>query len=159
VTVFRYFVGTFFLIAFAVPPSSSATASCPATQPPAPAFQPPPDEMPHPADTAQWEARWFWYGTPQLWTQLHRDGHAGRRDKMFWWSAGYRASVEQRPNLVVTLNRIGSSVSTVVNEPATNAGFDGASSMLTLFEFPEPGCWQVTASYRGNRLAFVVDVP
>ena len=157
----RYLVGTFFLIIVAAPPTPAATAGCPVTQAPVPEFQPPPDEAPKPSEAARKESEkhMFWYGTPQLWTRLHRDGTFGRRDKLFWWSAGYRASVEQRPNLVVTMNRINSAVSTVLPDPATNAGFDGASSILTMLEFPESGCWQVTGTYRGNRLAFVVDVP
>jgi hypothetical protein len=159
VTVIRWFVGTFFLIAAAVQPAAAANASCPVTQPPVPAFQPPRDEAPKPSEAAReaTEKRAFWYGTPQLWTLLRRDGTFGRRDKMVWWSAGYRG--EQRPNLVVTINRPNSGVTTVVDAGATNAHFDDAWSMMTMFEFPEPGCWQVTGTYRGNRLTFVLDVP
>jgi hypothetical protein len=91
--------------------------------------------------------------------RLRRDGSFGRRDKMFWWSSGYRGNVEQRPDFVIAINRLGSGISTVVDGRPTNAHFDGAWSILTMFEFPEPGCWQVTGTYRGTRLAFVVDVP
>jgi hypothetical protein len=161
VTVLRYLVGTFFLIIVAAPPAPAATAACPVTQAPVPEFQPPPDEAPKPSEAARKESEkhMFWYGTPQLWTRLHRDGTFGRRDKMVWWSAGYRGNIEQRPNLVVTIDRIKSGVTTVVDAGPTNAHFDDAWSMLTMFEFPEAGCWQVTGIYRGNRLAFVVDVP
>jgi hypothetical protein len=161
--VLPFLVRAVLAIAVVTPPADAATASCRATQPPVPAFQPPSDEAPHPPDPAaakQWEERWFWYGSPQLWTQLPRGEHFARRDKIFWWSAGYRdrARVEQRPNIVVTISRVGSGVTTAINELPTHAGFDGATALLTMVDFPEPGCWQVTANYRGNRLAFVADV-
>jgi hypothetical protein len=164
VTVVRYLVGAFLLSTVAVPVATAATPSCPVTQAPTPAFVPPLDEAPQPRDAAAakaWEERWFWYGSPQLWTQVPRSGHVSRRDKIFWWSAGYgdRARIEQRPNIIVTINRIGSGVTTAINELPTHAGFDGATSLLTMVDFPEAGCWQVNASYRGNQLAFVVDVP
>jgi len=160
----RYLVGTLLAMVIAVPAAGAAAASCPVTQPPIPAFEPPPDEAPTislASNGAPKPSDRFWYGTPRLWTWLQRDGHLGRRDKVFWWSAGYRdrARVEQRPNIVVTINRVGSSVTTAINELPTHAGFDGATALLTMVDFPESGCWQVTATYRGNRLAFVADVP
>jgi len=162
--VLRYVVGTFFAMAVVVSPADAATASCPVTQPPAPAFEPPRDEAPTislaSSGTPKPDDR-FWYGTPRLWTWLQRDGQMGRRHKVFWWSAGYRdrMMVEQRPNIVVTINRVGSGVATTINELPTHAGFDGATALLTMVDFPEPGCWQVTADYRGSRLGFVVNVP
>jgi hypothetical protein len=140
----------------------AADDPCSVTKPPVPAFEPPPDEAPKitlaVGNVPQSSDR-FWYGTPQLWTSLRRDGQIGRRDKMFWWSAGYRGNVEQRPNLVIAINRVGSGVSTIVDASPTNAHFDDAWSILTMFEFPEPGCWQVTGTYRGHRLSVVADIP
>jgi hypothetical protein len=135
-------------------------ANCPATQPPDPSFVPPAAFAGVPLRDA------FWYGTPELWTQLPNAGawdglprnDAGRRQKVFYWRPGYDGRVEQRPALVVTLRRLDAAAPPVEIRNATNAYFDGMWSMLVGVDFPTPGCWDVTARYRDAALTFVVDV-
>jgi hypothetical protein len=40
--------------------------------------------------------------------------------------------------------------------PGTNASADFGQAMLAGVEIPSPGCWQITASYGGAVLSFVV---
>jgi hypothetical protein len=134
--------------------ATSATAQdrCPITTPPTPRFEPPAENNPIPDAT---EPSAFWYGTREFWTRLRIDGRFARRDKMFWWRPGYNGAVEQRPSIAISIRRVGGAVATSVDARSTNAFFGGAWSMLTMFEFPEAGCWEVTATYTGHQIRFV----
>lgn len=152
----------------AATPAPSATTrevrGCPLTIPPEPAFVPPspyPSLYPNPnvpeADDKQW------YGTPALWTTLESEGEVWRDlpdedgngkffEKTFWWS-------ESRPPespISVTGRRL--------DEPGSfetrGAGGGGhredvGSFMLVGVEMPA-GCWEITATYRGTELSYVI---
>lgn len=110
-----------------------------------------------------------WVGSPALaalvpsggvWKGM---GPGGRfRDKWWWWRAGYRALDEPVPELEITATRLDGEAPPVHNPHATNAmeAFDppdpsGWQRILTMLEFPAPGCWAVSATYHGERLQFV----
>jgi len=135
--------------------------SCPVTQPPDPPFTPPP---PYPSE-APYEGE-FWYGTEALWTMLGFDGAwRGLPDhgdhyvqKVFWWNEDYDWQAEPIPEFKVTLRRLDGPAPVFESTEATNAFADFGSAILTGVEIPTLGCWQVTGSYRGVELSFVVQV-
>jgi hypothetical protein len=125
-------------------------AQCPVTTSLAPGFVPPGPLADLGGD------RWFWYGTPDLWTRLPRDGRSIARDKSFWWSPDYNRTREIRPDLRVTATSLDNGV-VVSMKRATNAssGDLGGWTMLTMLEFPSAGCWSVTAAYQHRTVTFV----
>lgn len=137
------------LVFYMSTPAPAEAQVCPVTTRPTPSFTPPAPYRPEVSDGM------FWYGTEHLWTLLRTEGRLPQREKLFWWRPGFDGRIEPRPNLTVTLTRVDSHVVTVVNQPATNAFFNGAWSMLTLVDFPDPGCWQVSGKYEGRMLTFV----
>lgn len=151
----------------AVTPRSAVTAqrlpgtpppSCPVTLPPDPPFVPP-------AKVTAF-AGYGWYGTPMLWTQIHRNGlwrglvgpDGSVSDKSFWWREGYDWRSEPQPDLVVTGHRLDAPAPTLVASPATNAynAADIGSAMLVGITVPTAGCWEITGAYAGTTLSFVV---
>ena len=141
--------------------------NCPVTQPQNPPFIPPP---PYPAE-APYEGE-FWYGTEALWTMLRFDGrwwalpyheHArgggGYVQKVFWWNEDYDWQAEPIPEFKVTLRRLDGPAPVFESTQATNAYHpEFGSAILTGVEIPTLGCWQVSGSYRGHALSFVVRV-
>jgi hypothetical protein len=133
--------------------------SCPVTGAPQPRFTPP---SPFP----RWpDNRSFWYGTPELWTavpvshsweNLPHDEH-GYTQKVLWWNENYFWRNEPQPDLMVTGKRLDAPAPPLVASNATN-GFHGTlqSFMLVGVEIPTPGCWEITAEYKGDELSFVV---
>ncbi len=106
----------------------------------------------------------MWYGSESLAVLLKSDGvwkgmgsEHNYRDKLSWWSYGYDGSLEPRPELVVTGKRLDADVPPAIVSEATNA-YVGGWTMLVLVEFPSIGCWEITGSYRGQTLSFVVEV-
>lgn len=108
----------------------------------------------------------FWHGHEGLWTMLQNDGKwaglprndQGFRQKVFWWHPGFDGRVEARPNLIVTGRRLDGTESFVHTRPATNAHHVdfGGWTMLTGVDVPTTGCWELTGTYRGQSVAFVV---
>jgi hypothetical protein len=144
-----------FLLALVSNASTSAMSdvqACPVTTRPNPSFTPP---APYPAAVTD---KAFRYGTEHLWTLPRVDGPLGQREKLFWWRPGFDGRIERRPNLTIALTRLNSQVGILSNRPATNAFFNGTWSILTLVDFPEPGCWRVTGTYEGRALTFVTAV-
>ena len=128
-------------------------APCPITTAPAPQFVPPPSFAPALGQHS------FWFGTPDLWTELPASGELGRRDnKMFWWHPGFDGSAEPSPNLSLSIEPLDGRTVSFVKARATNAFYDDRWSMLTMVEFPTAGCWKVTGSYQGHSLTFVAAV-
>jgi hypothetical protein len=140
---------------------SAALAACPVTLPSASPVTVP----------GQPSNQYFgWYGTEALAVLLPADGHwkgMGQkhrfRDKFWVWRRGYDVEAEGRPALTFVGAKLGeSNRERLQPEPATNAYGTGWSSMLTLMEFPSPGCWQVTGTYERlgveQTLTFTVNV-
>lgn len=124
---------------------------CPVTIPPTPGFTPPP---PHPGAPA--EPNSVWFGSPALWTVLSKDGTYARR-KSVWWSSGFRGGrLEQEPEIEVTWRRLDPPTRVVAEDgPGTNAFTHEAGWFMIAGIDPEdPGCWEVTATYRGARLSY-----
>lgn len=82
------------------------------------------------------------------------------RNKVFWYRAGYDGRREPRPNLVVHGRRLDGAAPGVLISNATNAHHEdfGGWSMLTMVEFPEAGCWEVSGEYGRDAVSFVVRV-
>jgi len=138
-------------------------ASCPITKRPVPAFVPP---ARFPA-TAPGSPGSFWYGRDELWTVVHNDGlwggvrdaSGGYGNKSFWWSAAYTVDEEPQPALLVLARRLDGSETAQSGEATNAAASDIGSAMLTGLTVPTSGCWQITGSYRGHELSYVVWVP
>lgn len=78
--------------------------------------------------------------------------------KMFWWSSNWAGMREdQEPALTVVATRL-DGPGTLRTDHATNASADslGGEAMLSGFEFPTPGCWQLTAQYGDAVLSHIV---
>jgi hypothetical protein len=136
-----------------------ATEACTVTRPN------PPFSAPSPYPATPPDDRYAWFGTPQLWTMLKLDGEVWDGNsplalllKMFWWSSNWAGMREEpEPAITVVATRL-DGPGTVTTDHATNAAADslGGEAMLAGIEFPSPGCWQVTAQYRGAVLSYVV---
>ncbi len=104
----------------------------------------------------------FWYGTPGLWTVLNGDGSYD--DGMSaWWSINFPGgSSEGQPDLTVTALRLDADVAVIVSGGlGTNAAAPGAGWFM-IADFPPllpSGCWEVTGTYKGASLSYVLDVP
>ncbi len=106
-----------------------------------------------------------WYGSEALAVILPPDGtwqgmgpEHHYRDKLFWWSYGFKPGAESK--LKVTGRRLdalspAASVSTASNAYAPSLG---GWAMLVAVEFPSSGCWEITGEYLGQKLSFVVEV-
>ena len=145
------------------PRSSPGVASntCLTTRPPAAPLRAPAPDAVLPEYAGQ-----FLYGTTDLWTALRSDGtwsglpmdSKGYTQKVFWWSAHYRAGGEPTPALTVTGKRLDAETGPLIASAATNASADFGEAMLVGVVLPESGCWEITGNYRGHDLSFVVRV-
>jgi hypothetical protein len=138
--------------------------ACAVTRPPDPPFVPP---APYPVTP---DANSFWFGTNALWTALPLDGtwknlpHYTPSDPTFrqitvWWRQGYDPNTEPQPNLTVTGTRLDSPASPLLADAATNGWVQPDQPfMLVGVNLPTLGCWQITSTYRGQQLTFVVQV-
>ena len=100
-----------------------------------------------------------------MWTALAYDGNwgglhnaEGYRQKLFFWSQGYDWRKEREPSLIITAKRLDGDAPDVAVADAENAFVPSrnAAAMVTGFELPTEGCWEVTAHFRGHALTFVV---
>lgn len=133
--------------------------NCPVTRPPQPRFVPPEPWPERPPDGGA-----FWYGSKDLWTSLPGDGtwpQLARGEKVFWWREGFDGSIENRPALGMTARRLdGAAPEARSDPPATNAYHPSFHwAILTGFELPTTGCWEITGRYHGHELTFVTWVP
>lgn len=113
----------------------------------------PPD--PYPAIPAGEELAW--YGTPGLWTALPRDGLYPTR-KSVWWSTNYGGgATEPRPEIEVVWTRLDEPTAPIANEPPVTNAFTDEEGwfMIAGLDPDEPGCWRVTATYKGATLSYV----
>lgn len=76
--------------------------------------------------------------------------------KTFWWSAGYPTNEQPLPAIILTGRRLDRPGSFETGGPA-GGGMreDIGSFMLVGIEIPA-GCWELTATYRGSDLSYVV---
>jgi hypothetical protein len=106
-----------------------------------------------------------WYGSETLAVMLP-DGGIWRgmgaqhryRDKLFWWSYGFRPGSESY--LSVRGQGLDDDSPPASISRATNAHSLslGGWTMLVAVEFPSAGCWEITGEYLGQELSFVVNV-
>lgn len=141
--------------------------TCPVTVPPQPGFVPP---EPYPPELFGQ----VWFGTPELWTLLDPHGAVWRDlpvgkgphaigDKTLWFSENFSTAEGEdfsgNADITLTAVHLDGSAPTVVVEggqPSFNIGIK--NFMLVPLGLPEPGCWEVTASYQGAELAYVLQV-
>lgn len=107
-----------------------------------------------------------WYGTPQLWTMINPQGEVNSKrwldgDTTFWWSENY--SPEDPGEITVTAQHLDGTAPTVQVSEQAGSGFnpfmlmstDESVTMIGI-ELPEPGCWELTAEYKGSTLSYVI---
>jgi hypothetical protein len=135
-------------------------ADCPVTKPDR-SFVPP---SPYPHDPTPGDQK-VWYGTERLWTMLNKDGETWGRMinaprtisvKLFWWSTAWSPDAEPQPDISVVGKQLDGPGAFTVGSPATNATADFGTAMLVGVDVPTPGCWQITGTYRGTSLSYVV---
>lgn len=129
--------------------------ACPVTVPPQPGLTPPEGYPPNPVDRES-----VWYGTDELWTPLNKDGGHGPRKSVFWSVNFPGGAVEESPRLFVTLRRLDEGQPELITNQgeATNA-YTVADGWFMIAGFEaEPGCWEVTASYKGATLSYVYEI-
>jgi hypothetical protein len=79
--------------------------------------------------------------------------------KSVWWSANFPGgATEEEPGISVFWQRLDADAARIHQFEGTNAltGEEGWF-MIAGFDPPEPGCWRVTASYKGSTLTYVYD--
>ena len=148
--------------------SSADPNTCPVTVPPQPGLVPPDPYPPEPPFEQ------VWYGTPELWTILDANGAVWRDlpvgegphavgDKTLWFSENFSTGEGEDfsgdADITLTAVRLDGSAPTVVQEggvPSFNR--DIKNFMLVPLGLPEPGCWEITASYQGAELTYVLQV-
>lgn len=115
--------------------------------------------------TIDYEGR-FWYGTPDLWTNLPTDGiwwglpqdDEGFVQKTVFWRDGYVAIDEPDPDLTVLGRRLDAPSITFSFFDATNGWDETGNFMLMGISIPTEGCWEITAEYHDARLTYVVEL-
>ncbi|HEY7875770.1 MAG TPA: hypothetical protein VIG64_11685 [Actinomycetota bacterium] len=149
-------------------PTTHEVDGYPVTVPPRPGFVPP---QPYPAEPGFENV---WYGSPELWTSLDRDGAVWRDlpigkgphaigDKTFWFSESFSTADGEDfsgdDDITLTAVDLDGSARTVVEEGgAASFHEDIKNFILVGLGLPEPGCWEVTATYKGDELSYVLYV-
>ena len=137
-----------------------SSAQCLTTLPPHPPFVPPEPYLQQlPANGM------FWYGTDALWTHLGIDGKLEMRNnvmttKLVFWSREFDFRKELEPKLIVTGKRLDGDAPSVAVAHANAVFVTGPmpAAMMTGFDIPTAGCWEITAHYKGHALTFIVSV-
>ena len=105
-----------------------------------------------------------WFGSAAIWTMLADQGEVwaalpqesgGFSQKTFWWSNDWDSSEEPMPKIAVTGRRLDGS-DALSRTGGTNAAADFGSAMLVGIDIPTAGCWELTGTYRGESLSYVV---
>ena len=104
-----------------------------------------------------------WYGAPGLWTALSpgADGTAvmfGLQQKLAYRSTSFALKEELQPNIAVTATNVTTGEVAAVTAPTNGWVRVDQPFMLVGVQFPGAGCWRVEAQYKGEALAFVVNV-
>lgn len=140
-------------------PTAPGRAACAVTAP-EPPFVPPAGYLQVPGVKI-----WSWYGTAALWTVLRNGGTewsalpqapGGLTQKLFWWSVDWEPAAELAPAITVEVRRLDGPGHAAFG-PGTNASAsDIGTAMLVGVELPSAGCWEITGTYRGAVLSYVV---
>jgi len=138
----------------------SACAQCAPTASTMKPFVPP---KPYPATSSSGKP---FYGSEELWTvpldDLHViHGNARISAKFVYWRVGL--DWLQEPQLTVTAKRIDAPAPLIWAAQANavklpNDSSPAAMAMMTGIAFTEAGCWEVSATYRGRTLSYVLNV-
>ena len=129
-------------------PSNLTTSTCPVTRVAAgPSFT-------FDGAASGWSSA-LWFGSRSFSVNLREDGTYNGGDKFFWYSQGFEP--EQASELQVEIRRLDAGPVTATALEPTNALFDGRWHMLTGISFPDAGCWEITGTWRGQTLTFVVE--
>jgi hypothetical protein len=149
-------------------PTTRDVEGCPVTVPPQPSFTPP---EPYPLEPGFENV---WYGNSELWTILDANGAVWRDlpvgkgphavgDKTLWFSESFSTAEGEDfsgdAEITLTAVDLDGSLPKVVMEggvPSFNPGI--RNFMLVGLGLPRPGCWEVTASYHGAELTYVLFV-
>lgn len=113
---------------------------------------------PEPYPTAPVQENGVWFGTDDLWTVLAVDGEYAQR-KSVWWSTSFPGGArEESPKIHVAWTRL-DDVEVIDNGgTGTNAYTDDEGWFMIGGIDPEtPGCWMVTATYKGASLSYVYE--
>jgi hypothetical protein len=145
-------------------PSSREVERCPVTVPPAAGFVPPGPYPPKPSSDG------VWYGSAELWTILDsrgavwsdlpvgKNGHVG--DKTLWFSEKFSTAEGEdfsgNADITVTAVHRGGSAPKVVEGGVPSFNGHIRNFLLVGLSVPEPGCWEVNASYQGAELSYVM---
>ena len=102
-----------------------------------------------------------WYGTPELYTMINPDGKSSENrwlggEKTFWWSTDFSVSTEPEPSIEVTARRLDGEATYESDQKTHGMRDDIGDFMLVGVTIPEPGCWELTATYRGTSLSYVI---
>jgi hypothetical protein len=136
--------------------------SCPVTLPGDNPFTPASETPEDPPDVYDV----VWYGTPDLWTMIDSQGEINSKrwlqgDRTFWWSENY--SPGDTAEITVSAEHLSGSAPTVMESAQTGRGFDPfmlepthESVTVVGVVLPEPGCWELTADYKGIAIGYVV---
>ena len=146
-------------------PTTRDVGGCPVTVPPQPAFVPP---EPYPPEPPFEQA---WYGTAELWTILDSNGAVWRDlpvgkgphavgDKTLWFSENFTTAEGEdfSGDAEITLTAVdldGSTPKVVEKGGVPSFNRDIRNFMLVGLGLPEPGCWELTARYKGAELSYV----
>ena len=101
-----------------------------------------------------------WYGTDDLWTVLSADG-VYIPTKGVWWSANFPGgNVEEQPDISVVARRLDAPGEMRTEHIGTNA-YTAADGwfMINGVDPESPGCWELTATYKGATLTYTYQVP
>lgn len=102
-----------------------------------------------------------WHGTPELYTMINPDGKTSENrwlggEKTFWWSENFSISNEPEPDIEVTARRLDGKTTYEARQTTHGMRDDIGNFMLVGVTLPEPGCWELTASYHGASLSYVI---
>jgi len=74
--------------------------------------------------------------------------------EVHWYRAG--SEPDTPGDFALTIRRLDAGAAPATALPLTDASEDGRWHGLGRIEFPDAGCWEVTGSYQGRRLSFVI---
>jgi hypothetical protein len=146
-------------LAFAVPfLSAGSEKNCAVTKQPNRLFFPP-------AGYDQYQITGaFWYGNDSLWTIIHpHRWRAGGNDgaKLPFWRRGFDWKSVDKLRLAVVARRVDAFAPLVWADGISSTSIDGSNApgrmaMLTGIDIPIAGCWEISAHYLDQTLAYTI---
>lgn len=102
-----------------------------------------------------------WYGTQELYTMLNPNGKDSQNrwlggEKTFWWSENFSVADEPKPDIEVTAQRIDGKTTYQATQTTHGMREDIGDFMLVGVTLPEPGCWELIATYGKASLSYVI---